>query len=90
MTMQTKGRRLIRLDEVRNRTGESTASIYRKMKDGLFPKSVALGVNMRAWVEDEIDEHDARLIEARDKGEDHHLRGIHPGIGKGRPKRDAA
>jgi hypothetical protein len=56
------------------------------MKDGKFPKSVAIGPNTRAWVEDEIDEHNRRLIEARDKGKDAHLREVHPGIGHGRPK----
>ena len=90
MNTQTKvPRRLIRLDEVKRLTGESAESIYRKMHAGAFPKSVAIGPNTRGWIEDEIDEHNAKLIEARDKGTDAHLRGIHPGIGKGRPKQDA-
>jgi prophage regulatory protein len=86
MHTQGKGRSLIRIGEVKRRTGKSAATIYREMAQGRFPKSVAIGPNTRAWVEDEIDDHNARLIEARDKGQDTHLREVHPGIGHGRPK----
>ena len=56
---------LIRLSEVMSRTGYARTSIYRKMKDGSFPKSLKLGGPPKdssifdsraiAWVEDEID-----------------------------------
>ena len=56
--------RFIRLPEVMSRTGYGRTSIYRKMEDGSFPKSLKLGgppkdpneFNSRAvaWVEDEI------------------------------------
>ena len=56
--------RFIRLPEVMSRTGYGRASIYRKMEDGSFPKSLKLGGPPKdpnefdsravAWVEDEI------------------------------------
>jgi len=58
--------RFIRLSEVLSRTGYSRTSIYRKMEEGSFPKSVKLGGPLRdpslfdcraiAWIEDEIDQ----------------------------------
>ena len=58
--------RFIRLNEVLSRTGFGRTSIYRKMEDGSFPKSVKLGgppidpeafdSRAIAWVEEEIDQ----------------------------------
>lgn len=45
---------LIRLPEVRRRTGLSTATIYRKEKVGEFPQKVQLSVNAVAWYESDI------------------------------------
>jgi prophage regulatory protein len=63
--------RFIRLNEVLSRTGYGRTSIYRKMEEGTFPKSLKLGGPPKdpsifdsraiAWVEDEID----HWIEAR-------------------------
>lgn len=47
--------RLIRLPEVRHRTGLSTATIYRKMEDGSFPKNRKLSVHVVAWYESDVD-----------------------------------
>ena len=57
--------RFIRLNEVISRTGYGRTSIYRKMEEGTFPKSLKLGGPPKdpsifdsraiAWVEDEID-----------------------------------
>ena len=57
---------LIRLNEVMSRTGYGRTSIYRKMEDGSFPKSVKLGGPPKdpsifdsravAWIEDEVDQ----------------------------------
>ena len=62
-TPKTK-HRFIRLSEVMSRTGYGRTSIYRKMEDGSFPKSLKLGGPPKdpnefdsravAWVEDEI------------------------------------
>jgi len=47
--------RLIRLPEVRHRTGLSTATIYRKMAEGTFPKHRKLSVHVVAWYEGDVD-----------------------------------
>jgi prophage regulatory protein len=45
---------LVRLPEVRRRTGLSTPTIYRKMKIGEFPVRIALSANVVAWYESDI------------------------------------
>lgn len=52
--------RLIRLPEVKHRTGLSRSTIYRKMQTGRFPKGLALSPNVTAWREPEIAEWIAR------------------------------
>lgn len=47
--------RLIRLHEVKRRTGVSTSTIYRWMKAGKFPRSHSLGGYIAAWSEAEVD-----------------------------------
>ena len=46
--------RLIRMKEVMYLTGLSRPSIYRLMKDGLFPNSIDLGERSVAWVDEEV------------------------------------
>ena len=68
--------RFIRLEEVLSRTGYGRTSIYRKMEDGSFPKSVKLGgppldssvfdSRAIAWIEDEVDLWIQSRIEERD------------------------
>ena len=63
--------RFIRLNEVISRTGYGRTSIYRKMEEGTFPKSLKLGGPPKdpsifdsraiAWIEDERDQ----LVEDR-------------------------
>jgi prophage regulatory protein len=48
-------KRLERLPSVQARTGLCTSEIYRLMREGLFPKSIALSKQSRAWVSEEID-----------------------------------
>ena len=67
---------LIRLSEVMSRTGYARTSIYRKMKDGSFPKSLKLGGPPKdpsifdssavGWIEDEVDQWVEDRIEGRD------------------------
>ena len=64
-TPKTK-HRFIRLSEVMSRTGYGRTSIYRKMDDGSFPKSLKLGGAPKdtnefdsraiAWIEEEVDQ----------------------------------
>ena len=68
--------RFIRLNEVMSRTGYGRTSIYRKMKDGSFPKSLKLGGPPKdpsifdssavGWIEDEVDQWVEDRIEGRD------------------------
>ena len=71
-------KRFIRLPEVLSRTGYGRTSIYRKMEDGSFPRSVKLGGPLEdpnafdcravAWIEDEVEQWIESIIEERDLG----------------------
>ena len=47
--------RFLRLAEVRNRVPYSKATIYRLIKEGLFPRSYDLGARAVGWLESDID-----------------------------------
>ena len=74
----TPQKRLIRLPEVLSRTGFGRTSIYRKMEDGSFPRSVKLDGPPKdpeafdsraiAWIEDEVEQWIDSRIEERDLG----------------------
>ena len=67
--------KLIRFPEVMSRTGYGRTSLYRKMEDGSFPKSLKLGGPPKdpkdfdsravAWIEDEVDQWIESRIEDR-------------------------
>ena len=71
-------KRFIRLPEVLSRTGYGRTTIYRKMEDGSFPRSVKLGgppidhnvfdSRAIAWIEDEVEQWIDSRIEERDLG----------------------
>ena len=64
--MQQITQSLIRLSEVRRRTGYSKAWIYRLMSQKRFPTSVKIGTRAIAFVESEIDEWiNTRIEESR-------------------------
>ena len=46
---------LIKIEEVKDRTGLSKPTIYRLMRTGRFPKQMKTSDNTVAWVESEID-----------------------------------
>ena len=68
--------RIIRLNEVISRTGYGRTSIYRKMEEGTFPKSLKLGGPLKdkntfdssavGWLEHEVDQWVQSIIEERD------------------------
>ena len=74
-TTPNQKHRFIRLSEVMSRTGYGRTSIYRKMEDGSFPKSLKLGGPPKdpngfdsraiAWIEDEVDQWIESRIEDR-------------------------
>jgi len=45
---------LLRLKEVKRRTGLSTATVYRREAAGTFPSKVKLGPSSVAWYESDI------------------------------------
>ena len=73
---QSPQKRLIRLPEVLSRTGYGRTTIYRKMEDGSFPRSVKLGgppidpnvfdSRAIAWIEDEVEQWIESRIEEQD------------------------
>ena len=74
-TIMKPKHRFIRLNEVMSRTGYGRTSIYRKMEDGSFPKSIKLGgvptdpckfdCRAIAWIEDEVDQWAESRIKER-------------------------
>ena len=78
MENKTPQKRFIRLPEVLTRTGDGRTTIYRKMEDGSFPRSVKLGgppidpnvfdSRAVAWIEDEVEQWIDSRIEERDLG----------------------
>ena len=74
----TPQKRFIRLPEVLSRTGYGRTTIYRKMEDGSFPRSVKLDGPPKdpeafdsravAWIEDEVEQWIESRIEERDSG----------------------
>ena len=77
-TIMKPKHRFIRLNEVMSRTGYGRTSIYRKMEDGSFPKSIKLGgaptdpckfdCRAIAWIEDEVEQWIESRIEERNSG----------------------
>jgi prophage regulatory protein len=59
-------RRILRLPQVVEATGETRSTIYKRIAEGEFPKPVRLGAKSVGWVEDEIAEYNERRIRARD------------------------
>lgn len=47
--------RILRLPDVKARTGLSRSSIYAYIKDGKFPQHIALGERSVGWYESEVD-----------------------------------
>ena len=74
----TPQKRFIRLSEVLSRTGYGRTSIYRKMEDGSFPKSLKLGGPSKApsvfdsravaWIEEEVEQWIKSRIEESNLG----------------------
>jgi prophage regulatory protein len=47
---------ILRLPTVKARTGLSRSSIYLKISQNQFPKSISLGARAVGWIESEVDQ----------------------------------
>ena len=56
---------LLRLPDVRRKTGLSRSAIYRRVADGTFPAPVKIGMRSSAWAGNEIDAWIAQLLAGR-------------------------
>jgi prophage regulatory protein len=59
---------LIRLEQVKARTGLSRSTLYAYIHDGRFPRPVTISDRCVAWVESEIDAWIAERIASRHVG----------------------
>ncbi len=62
---QKSKERILRLAEVKSRTGLSRSTIYLAIKNDLFPKPINLGVRSVGWLDSEINDWIATRIEKR-------------------------
>ena len=56
---------ILRLPHVKQRTGLSRSTIYLRMSEGTFPKSISLGERTVGWLEDEIEGWIAERVNSR-------------------------
>lgn len=54
-TPQNLKERILRLNDVKFRTGLSRTAIYRMIESKHFPRPISLGLRSVGWVESEID-----------------------------------
>jgi prophage regulatory protein len=64
MTPQPQALAIIRLPQVKARTGRSRSSIYADVKAGGFPSPISIGPRAIGWVESEIDDWIAGRVAA--------------------------
>jgi prophage regulatory protein len=57
---------VLRLRDVKSRTGKSTSGIYADMASGRFPKPIPLGERAVGWLESEIDSWIEACLRKRD------------------------
>jgi len=56
---------ILRLPEVKTRTGLARSTIYARIAEGSFPKSISLGARAVGWVEADIQDWlNARIAES--------------------------
>ena len=61
--------KILRLREVKSSTGLSRSSIYLRMSNDEFPKSISLGGRAIGWLESDIQDWlDGKLKESRGEG----------------------
>lgn len=55
MTLVNTTTHILRMPNVKSRTGLSRSTIYAMIKDNRFPKYISLGARSVGWLESEID-----------------------------------
>lgn len=63
--------RLMHLPEALRVTGLSRNAIYRRMREGSFPRHIRLGSNSVAWLESKISEWMTSVMEGSSPDEGH-------------------
>lgn len=63
--IRTSTERILRLKEVKVRTGLSRSTIYWSIKKGQFPKPINLGMRSVGWLESEINQWIKERIQER-------------------------
>jgi prophage regulatory protein len=58
---------ILRLPEVKTRTGLSRSTIYLRVAEGTFPEPIKLGDRAVGWLESEVEAWLQKLIEASRK-----------------------
>ena len=62
-------KKILRLNEVKTRTGLGRSTIYLRIAQGSFPKSIALGERAVGWLESDLDEWiNERIGQSRQDG----------------------
>ena len=62
-------KKILRLKEVKTRTGLGRSTIYLRIAQGSFPKSIALGERAVGWLESDLDEWiNERIRQSRQDG----------------------
>ena len=62
-------KQMLRLENVKSKTGLSRSTIYRLMDEGRFPHQINLGYRAVAWLESEVDEWMESRIRQREASE---------------------
>ncbi len=62
--MNKSNHKLLRLPEVKSKTGLSKSTIYARIAEGTFPKQIPLGPRLVVWVEADIQDWIADQVSA--------------------------
>ena len=60
--------RILRLPEVKTKTGLSKSTIYLFMSQGIFPTPISLGIRAVGWVESQVNQWIDERIKSHKKG----------------------
>ncbi len=55
-------KKILRINDVKEKTGNSRSTIYKRIADGLFPKPVKIGPRSSGWPDYEVDAINAACI----------------------------